>query len=161
MSSLTCSHMHAAQPPAPSSEEYQTLLQFSRGRALTAAMHPKLNLTSKLSEFLSPPPTPYCSLQGLIPQAQSKKPVSGSMQVSMLCRMAKVWASNLPERIQYVSKLKVFMQAAVHGANMYAAAGVEHVSLSFEADDLSSSDFSGHLTDHADIIEDAQEAQWP
>eukprot|EP00891_Asterochloris_glomerata_P003471 jgi/Astpho2/3471/fgenesh1_pg.00055_%23_32_t len=68
---------------------------------------------------------------GLIPQAQSKKPVSDSMQ------------------------------AVVRDANVFAAAGAEHVSLSFEADDLSSSDFSGHLTDHADIIEDAQEAQWP
>ena len=53
------------------------------------------------------------------------------------------------------------LQAAVRDANIHEAAGAEHVSLSFEADDLSSSDFSGHLTDHADIIEDAQEAQWP
>ena len=55
----------------------------------------------------------------------------------------------------------ICLQAAVRDANVYEAAGAEHVSLSFEADDLSSSDFSGHLTDHADIIEDAQEAQWP
>ena len=56
---------------------------------------------------------------------------------------------------------QVFLQAVDRDANVFAAAGAEHVSLSFEADDLSSSDFSGHLTDHADIIEDAQEAQWP
>ena len=126
-------------------------------RALIAAVQPTSHPTAKLAmPFSTYTQPPYCSLQGLIPQAQSKKPVTGGMQVRMLCRMARVLD---PDSKGCMTKCHMYLQAAVHDANIYEGAG--HVSLSFEADDLSSSDFSGHLTDHADIIEDAQEAQWP